>query len=269
MAAEIRGPGYAIRPLLDEEDISALARLGAEIFPRAPKDYYATAFSEDVDAKLKLHQGIVALVEDKVRRLLPDYQILLGQFVTKRANSLKGKLGLHQDYSFGDHTQHLILNLWTPFCSVDSRNACLRVVSGSQDLGHIAAIPPNPSPYDKYRQELATEFMVELPMRAGHACVFDPRLLHATEENQTDDDRTALFLNLVPREVAPLIHVWNPETPSTLATYEVSTEVLTRIPPTKYPDRPVDFGARFVRSIPYQFEETTREALELLRPAKV
>jgi hypothetical protein len=265
MAADLQGRGYTIQPLLDQDDISALERLGAEVFPRAPKDYYATAFSEDVDAKLRFHQGILALVEDKVRRLLPDYQIVMSQLVTKRAKSLKGRLGLHQDYSFGDHSQRLILNLWAPFCDVDASNACLRVVPGSQALGHIAAIPPKPSPDDRYRSEL-TDFMVELPMSAGHAFVFDPRLLHSTEENQTDRDRTALFLNLVPRDTAPVIHVWNATAPSTLSVYEVTTEALTRLRPNVYPDRPEEYGLRYVRSIPYQFEETPREAIELLRP---
>jgi ectoine hydroxylase-related dioxygenase (phytanoyl-CoA dioxygenase family) len=211
---------------------------------------------------------VVALVGDKVQRLLPDYRILMSHLVTKRAKSQKGTLGLHQDYSFGDHDRSLPLNIWAPLCDVDADNACLRVIAGSPALGHIGAIPPNPSPYDRYRAELSTDFMVELPMRGGDACVFDPRLLHSTGENQTEHDRTALFLNLVPRDEPPLIHVWNREDPFALAVYEITSDILMRLRPNQYPEHLERDGARFVRSIPYRFEETTREAIERLRPVK-
>ena len=68
-------------------------------------------------------------------------------------------------------------------------------------------------------------------MEAGSACVFDSRVLHATEENQTGRDRIALYLNLVPENVTPLLYAWNQEKPESLAVYQIDTEFLLNLPP--------------------------------------
>lgn len=265
---ELRGPGYTIRPLLDAHDVQALAQLVTTLCPPAPKDYYVTAFTDDVSIRRKVHEGVVALVREKVQRLLPGYDILLSQFVTKRARSVNGRLGLHQDYSFGDHDTHQIINLWIPLSDVDTRNACLRVLAGSQHLGHIAAIPPNPSPYDRYRAELENEFMVEKPMAAGDAFIFDPRLLHSTGENVTDQDRIALFLNLVPQGTTPLIHIWDPTVPHRLGVYAVTSDALTRIVPNEFMEHPQENGATFLSYRDCPIAETPREVIEALRPVR-
>ncbi len=59
---------------------------------------------------------------------MPGYQLVIASFVTKKAQSTRGRLALHQDYSLIDHKEHLGVNVWIPLSDVDDRNGNLRMV---------------------------------------------------------------------------------------------------------------------------------------------
>lgn len=262
--------GYTVEPFLDAADIENLLSLHRETTPVAPSDYYVTAFGEDFATKRRIYEGITNVVREKTGRLAPGYRILMASFVNKKARSTQGRLGIHQDYSLVDHVEHLGLNVWCPLCDVDERNGCLKVVDGSHLLGHISATPPNPAPFDDVRGELDSDrYMVELPMRAGAAFLFDQRVLHATEDNRTDADRTSVFLNLVPENVTPRLYMWNERNPGQLEVYEVDTDVMLRLPPNKYLEDASRLGARFIGFIDHTFERLTSADLQKRLPVVV
>jgi hypothetical protein len=263
---ELHQRGYAVQPFLDAADMQALTALHRDTTPAVPADYYVSAFSGDVATKRRIFEGIVAVVQDKVKTLAPGYRILMASFVTKKAKSTKGRLGLHQDYSLVDHTRNLGLNIWSPLCDVDHRNGCLRVVEGSQVFGHISATPPNPSPYDNVRKNLDAEYLVDVPMAAGSAFLFDTRVLHATENNVTESDRTSVFLNLVPESATPRLYLWNQGSPAKLEVYEVNSEFMLQLPPNQYIENAEQLGARFAGLIDYTYETLTASELARILP---
>jgi hypothetical protein len=263
---ELQQRGYTVQPFLDAGDIQALDALHRETTPAVPADYYVSAFGSDVATKRRIFEGIVTVVQDKVKMLAPGYRILMASFVTKRAKSTKGRLGIHQDYSLVDHTRNLGLNVWCPLCGVDNRNGCLRVVEGSQVFGHISATPPNPSPYDSVRKDLDAGYLVDVPMAAGSAFLFDTRVLHATDDNVTEMDRTSVFLNLVPESATPRLYMWNKLAPAKLEFYEVDSNFMLQLPPNQYIENADQLGARFVGLIDYTYETLTSSSLTQILP---
>lgn len=251
--------------LLDEREIRALLQLAAATVSDVPADYYPTAFSPDVDLKRRIHRGIQQVLEARLRALLPDFRPIMHSFVAKRAKSTRGRLGLHQDYTLADPGEHASVNIWCPLIDVDQRNGCMKVVPGSQAFNHISATPPNPAPYDSVRDILENECMVEVPMSAGSALVFDTRVLHATEENLTQRLRFAVLCNLVPKAAVPRLYLWDNDKADKLQPLAIDTEVLLRLVPNTYPDDPESLGARFLDEIDYRFEPLTPEQVAPLR----
>jgi SAM-dependent methyltransferase len=223
--------GYTIKPFLDISEIKALKLLYGETTPVVPCDFYHSVLGTNVETKHRIFEGIAAIVKDKLSRLAPGYQLLLASFVTKKAGSTRGRLRIHQDNSFVNPDENIGINMWVPLSDVNQSNACLRIVEYSQRFGHINATPSNPSPYNTVLSELEARYLRDLPMEAGSACVFDSRVLHATEENQTGRDRIAIYLNLVPENVTPLSYVWSQEKPESLEVYKIDTQFLLNLPP--------------------------------------
>ncbi len=265
-AHDLSQRGYTIRPFLSAGEIVALSRLHVETTPSVPADYYPSAFGNDPSLKRRIFDGITEIAQPKVKDLAPGYRILNATFVTKRARSVNGRLGLHQDLSLVDHASHLGLNVWCPLCDVNNHNGCLRVAVGSHVFGHISANPPNPSPYDHVRNEVEAKYMIDTPMTGGFAFLFDTRLLHATEENATDSDRTAVFLNLVPDGVPARFYQWNKRQPDSLEIYEINTDFAVRYRPNQYVEDAGMLGAKFIGSIDYSYKAVTSADLPSLLP---
>lgn len=243
--------GYTIEPFLDGSEIEALKLLYAESTLALPSDFYHSGLGADVETKHRIFDGIAAIVIDKISQLAPGYRLLLASFVTKKAGSTRGRIPLHQDNTFVNPDESIGINVWVPLSDVDRSNACLRIIQYSQRFGHISATPVNPSPYNTVFSELESRYFTDLPMAAGSACVFDARLLHATEENQTGRDRIVLYLNLVPENVTPLLYAWNQETPQSLEVYKIDTQFLLNAPPGEPLDESLRARGIFAGTIGY------------------
>ena len=263
----LRERGYPIEPFLSAADIESLLTLHRATKPENPSDFYVSAFA-DLATRHRVFDGITKVIREKVKILAPGYEIVMASFVNKRARSTQGRLGVHQDYSLVDHAENVGLNVWSPLCDVNERNSCLKVVDGSHLLGHIGATPANPGPYEDVKRELESDrYMAALPMSAGTAVLFDQRVLHGTEDNLTDADRTAILLSLGPENIAPLLYMWNEQDPGKLEVYEITTEVLLQLPPNRYFENVSRLGAKFVRLIDHTFDHLTSADLQKRLPA--
>jgi hypothetical protein len=263
---ELPGRGYLIEPFLESAEIEALKQVYRETTPEVPSDFYISAFAKNPAVKRRILEGISHVVQDRLKVLAPGYRILLASFATKKAKSLHGAQGLHADYSLVDHSRHLGPNVWCPLSDVDNRNGCLCVVEGSQVLGHIGSTPPAPSPYGGVVGKLESKYKIEVPMAAGSAFLFDTRLLHASGENSTDSDRTALLFSLVPENASALLYQWNVRQPQKLEVYEVDTEFILRMTPYQYIEHADREGAKFLGFLNYNPRQLIVADLERMLP---
>lgn len=262
---EILDRGYTILPFLDAREVAALKAIHDTTQPEVPRDLYNSAFASPEERRRTLER-IMEVVEPKARELMPGYRTFMASFVTKRPRTTHGRMGMHQDYSFVDHETHLGLNLWAPLCDVDERNGCMRMGAYTQRFGHISAMPPNPGPYAPLYRDVEAHWLSSVPMSAGDACVFDTRVLHATEENRTDSERVALFMNFVPANAPTKLYLWNTEFPKRLELYHIDAEWMLRTKPNTYPDEASRQAATFVEFVDYDPPAWTREKLEATIP---
>jgi hypothetical protein len=263
--SEVFDRGYTVAPFLDAEDITALLALHAETHPIVPHDFHVSAL-DPYDVRRHICEGIGAILNPKLERLVRGYRIFLASFVTKKANSTHGKLEPHQDYSLVDQSKHLALNIWVPLCNVDIHNGGMRMVGYSQRFDHISATSQNPSVYSNLISELRANYLTDVPMAAGDALVFDSRALHATEENETAHDRPALLFSVVPADAQALLYFWNERVPTRLEVYEADTDFLLHLPARRYPTPEEKQGGKFQKYIDYFPNPWTVADLERVIP---
>jgi hypothetical protein len=266
--SEVQDKGYTVVPFLDPDDIQALLALHAETHTVVPHDFYVSAL-DPYELRSRICEGISAILTPKLDRLVTGYRIILASFVTKKANSTRGKLDPHQDYTLVDQSKHVALNVWVPLCNVDIRNGCMRMVGYSQRFDHIGATSPNPSVYSKLIPELEANYLTDVPMTAGEALIFDARALHATDENATAADRPALLFSLVPNQAQSRFYFWNAEEPGRLELYEGDTDFLLHLPARRYPTPEEKQGGTFQGYIDYAPQPWTLAELERAIPRPV
>jgi len=231
MDRALRHDGYLMLPFLDESHIQALRRLHDRMMPALPADFTATTLDDSFDFRRRVSHGIRRIVEERLRRILPRYKVILATFVSKRARTTQGRVNLHQDWWLVDNRIHRALHFWCPLVDVGTRNGCLKVVPGI----HRFLNDPYPIHPPSYRTayhpvlpRLEAELVRRVSMPAGSALVYDERMLHGSDDNLSDQPRLAFNCVVVPEGLEPIVYWWDEREPSRMSILEVSEEFLCR-----------------------------------------
>ena len=107
----------------------------------------------------------------------------------------------HQDYAYWYKMGNLHPDMATCFIAVDRatrRNGCLKLVEGSHVLGridHVERDGVSDSGVDPERLEQVLERMPEVPieLESGDAVIFHCNVLHASDDNRSDESRIGLL----------------------------------------------------------------------------
>ena len=262
---QFRRTGFVVLPLLSELEVESLLRLHTSTTPDVPADYYATPFSPDHAYRRQVFDGVNAVLMPRLNALMPGYAPCLAAFITKRPSTTKGKVWLHQDYTFVDNSRHTAVHVWCPLSDVNEQNGCLKTIAGSHTfLKHISAIPPNPAPFGPVRETLDASVAVKVPMRAGSAFIYDERLLHGSDENQTGELRVAAACVMIPAGVHPLLYSWDKNNAGQLTTLELSGTSLVDFEPGVPISEPYRPSMRPLGVIDYTAEPLTSASVDEL-----
>src|SRR4030095_10486465 len=173
--------GYSVRPFLGPAESGAIGRLHDALFPQLDADFSATILKDSFDERWRASSAIRALVEPLLKQMIPGHKVMLATFVTKRAQSTRGRLPLHQDWWIVDNRVHRAVHVWCPLGVLGPEMGCLKVVPGVHDLLN------DPYPvHAKFRPAyhprlsvLAGEFAKKGSMPAGSAPASRRRVLSA------------------------------------------------------------------------------------------
>ena len=246
---EIASKGYAVQTFASPSELDALKDLYAATIAQVPREFFLSIFLESIEAKRMIFEGVRSILHEKLTELVPCFRIVNASFVTKKASTEHGGVGLHHDTSLVDHSQHLGINIWVPLCDVDPSNGCLRMADYSHRFNPISFLPDGY--HSGFEQELAPPYVTDIPMKAGEACVFDSRLMHASGQNRSDHERVAVLFSLVPKDEPIRLHFRNPNSPERLDAYYVDSEFFLRFNPRVYPDESLRASMTFLGSFEY------------------
>ncbi len=190
--------GYAVIPFLNKEEVEDLSSFFYKNHKEIPKGLYATAHSQDIDFRNKMNTKIKEVFERANNENFENIQALGGTFMNKS----KGKEGLlqpHQDWNIVDEEQYRSFNVWVPLVDVSKENGTIQILDRSHKFPKTFRGINIPSAYEDLN-EICWDKMLSIEMKAGQALVYDHRLLHASKENFTNENRLVVVYGIIPKD---------------------------------------------------------------------
>ncbi|MEZ5321277.1 MAG: phytanoyl-CoA dioxygenase family protein [Microthrixaceae bacterium] len=193
-----REEGYVVAPLLDDHGIGSFGALLGELGP-APGDpgigLFNDSWSTDPDYKRRLCEGIDALLQPGIDRLVEGYRPLISA-TSKKWPGPEGEVVAHRDPTFVDETEFRSLGVWCALRETTTADGTLRVLPGSHRLDTEVRVHQAPS--NLYPEADRDGRLVDVPLPAGHAILYDHTLIHGSAPNTGHHPRTVLMTMLVP-----------------------------------------------------------------------
>lgn len=197
--------GFCVLPLLSEAELSRLTATCASLHPAAGAGFETDFESVDADFKRRV-AAETAWVWDRLPGTLQDHRAFMSSFLLKWPTD-DSQLDLHADWSYVDERRWRTLAVWIPLVDTgpDHDNGTLMVVPGSHRLVRSWRGTSTPPWYGPGEAGF-TRAAIPVAAPAGHAVIFDNRLLHYSPPNRSTELRPVLAGALAPSDV-PLIHV--------------------------------------------------------------
>ena len=190
--------GYFTMPFLSLELVDQIKSIYYIHFNGVPNDFYASSFSSDVELKKKISDKILSILENQLDSVFKDYKILGSSFLLKNPNSNK-PLPLHQDWTVTDEEKFGSYTIWIPLQDTNQKNGAIRVIDGSHKVENNLRAPSLPAAFEGDKN-LFEDHLKTLNLSKGEAFVFNQKLMHASWQNTSNEDRLAVTIGLVPKD---------------------------------------------------------------------
>lgn len=229
--------GYVTLDVLGEKEIADLLVLSKKFDAKDLNSYEAGKVAEALTEKNlnEIRDAIKAVVQKGIEQTLSDYRIIRAHFVIKKPNA-NSFIPAHQDPSLTDEAKHANRTIlcWIPLVDTDINNGTLGVLEGSHST-YIGNSPPSPDPRSpRFLDEdifSLFPYMKYITLKKGEILFFSNRLLHGSLPNFTKNNRIAIRLDLVPKNVPLVHHFLKPSSDAkVIQQYDVDESFFTKYP---------------------------------------
>jgi ectoine hydroxylase-related dioxygenase (phytanoyl-CoA dioxygenase family) len=196
--------GYVVFPLLDEKKTAALLYFYRQYHPQETPGMSASAHAEDISYRKQMSEAIRNSVLPLLQKLDLQLKVLGGSFITK-ASGTTTTLAAHQDWNITDERHFRSFNIWLPLVDTGKANGGIMVLPKSHLLGLNYRGPGIPS-FTEHAKDIIDTALISLEIPAGHALLYDHRLIHASGPNLSPGSRVVAVLGALQKD-APM-HIY-------------------------------------------------------------
>jgi hypothetical protein len=226
----LREDGYVIIPLLSETTTNTLLQFYFRQHPQQVTGMYATAHDENLELRKTVSEQIKLMALPYIQAAIPGVEVLGGSFIAK-GNDPQATLPPHQDWNIVDEQQFRSFNLWIPLVDTNAENGGIMVLPKSHLFGMYYRGPHISSAYEMVGEELLQNMkLLEIP--AGHALLYDHRLLHASGPNQSKSLRIVAVMGVIERGASMKIYYQQEDE---IVEYNCSSDFFLEANPQQYP----------------------------------
>lgn len=200
----LRRDGFVTLPLISAARAEAIRARYEELGPPPGTGFVADLNIKDADYRRAADALISQELDDLASALFVDHEPFLRSFLCKHPGA-DSDLYLHRDWMYVDEREgEETFVTWVALTDIDGHQGQLRVLRGSHRLDHdLRGTDLNP-PWMRH-QEVLRERLLDVPVRAGEAIVFNNSLLHGSHANHGTHPRLAAAVG-VHRRGVPLVH---------------------------------------------------------------
>lgn len=199
--------GYFTKLFIPIEFVDKLKKIYFDNFKENETPFYSTSFHPNLALKKKVNTEIVDLLKNILDDTFFEYKILGSSFLIKSPQS-NNPLPLHQDWTVTDEEKYGSYTIWIPLQDTTQQNGALRVIPGSHLVENNYRAPSLPVSFESER-ELFDNLLINLPLKAGEAFIFNQKLMHASWPNNSKEERLALTIGLVPKDAKLFMLYYN------------------------------------------------------------
>lgn len=204
--------GYVKIPFLDDRGVDKMLQYAGTVMPFFEKCLYKTCSSTDLSSPQlvdDIDQFVSREIRPYVERIFKDYQPLLGNFLIKKPGA-DSVIPIHQDWTFVDEDQYYSVSIWCALQDTNHSNGNLQVIPRTHKMSkNIRSSPSFVSGFSKIMPQIE-EDLIDIPLKAGEAVIYNHALLHASPPNKSTENRVALIFGATHIE-AQLVHYFLPD----------------------------------------------------------
>lgn len=192
--------GYEIIQGLSEDQVNQLKALFDNEHQLEIKDggMFYSLYSKDYDYRKRVHNEIHNILSPLLERLFTNYKNVINSFVVK-APGPKSEFYVHQDTTAMDEFKGSPLSLWIPLHDITTDNGAMCLIEKTHwFFSPYRGVSFN-FPFSKINQTIK-DYLKPIPLKKGEVLIFDPRLIHNSLANQTQDHRIAIVCGIFPKE---------------------------------------------------------------------
>ena len=269
--------GYVIINLLDTGQVEALKKdyFDLESCKGGLREEYDVKFDEEkeitydftfidsnIEYKKMVFDKIAPVFEPLVAEYLKDYKPIIANFIHK--SSHKGEVPMHQNWAFVDECKYTSVSIWCPLVDSNEKNGTLQVVPGSHKRFAPVRGPLIPWELEHLKNEIITDHMVPMNIRAGQAVILDDSIVHYSAPNETDGLRLAIQLIMIPGSTSSIhYHMVSDSDPPEINVYEVDRDFYMGFHPWLKPK-----DQKLLKTIPYKKQEIDFNKFEKMLKGK-
>jgi ectoine hydroxylase-related dioxygenase (phytanoyl-CoA dioxygenase family) len=189
--AQFAADGYVTVSLLSAEEVSDLRAFHRSL-SMEHQALFTTFISDDIEHKRAVDSRLREVMASHFERLFHHHRPFWGNFFVKPPGALA--MELHADYQYVDEQEAVSLNMWVPLQDVDSSNGALGVVPRSHLVRPQVRGTNITKAYRLHADAIRQAHGRVLSLPAGHAVIYDHRLLHWSTANEGSESRLAVTM---------------------------------------------------------------------------
>jgi ectoine hydroxylase-related dioxygenase (phytanoyl-CoA dioxygenase family) len=206
---EFEKKGVVKIKLLSDEEVGILKELHKRQNPNerfnthnandANVSYHFSFLDSNKDLKTAVFNEVSKLVQPRLDKVLDNYEPLVINFVNKEPGF--GEVPCHQNWDFVDERKFVSVSVWCALVDVTENDGALEFIEGTHQLyrNEVLRSPSIPWYFKEYIEDLKSDFLKPIEVKAGEVLIFDDSIIHYSKVNKGKTDRLVVQIIAKPK----------------------------------------------------------------------
>jgi len=198
--SDFSNDGYCIVDLLDPATTDNVKSIVNDFGYSIEHDtkYRMSNLHESIDKNKDLYENLSPIFQNQADQFLQNFKLIRIGILDKLPGAKS--VSFHQHPNLVDESKYCSLTAWIPLVETTVEMGTLHIVKGSHKIFNHIRTPNDNRAFEKVSQKIRERFSTPVLLKTGQAIIMNDRLIHWSTPNNSSIIRTAIRIELIPRE---------------------------------------------------------------------